>query len=181
VLNLDFEPENISSGTITDISSYGNDVTYSLEAMDPEINLTVNALTPADVEAYLGYGSGTDSGVWAPVYFPDESDNFFPDDSSGTPTGYSKMPGASAINPSLDTLEIPRSAFWLCFFAAIIIAASYFIFDKQKDVVGVAIMIAIIVSAQLVWQMGVGLLDGLILSLFYIALYYRREIGTGRL
>lgn len=45
-LNLTFEPVDITSGTITDHSSSGNDITYVLAAMDAALDVDAEGLIP---------------------------------------------------------------------------------------------------------------------------------------
>lgn len=47
-LNVEFEPDEIDATTITDNSVSGNDLTYSLEAMDANLTVTVEAMTPEE-------------------------------------------------------------------------------------------------------------------------------------
>ncbi|MDD5094061.1 MAG: hypothetical protein PHV74_06760 [Dehalococcoidia bacterium] len=175
VLNLEFEPDEVSSTTITDLSASGNDVTYNMVAMDPDIDVTIGKLTPVLTAIYAVPSSGeTASGV--PVTFPDESDGFFNDLGD-----YDGFPGSGFINGMLDDAEIPRSAFWLCLFLALIVGGSYFLFDKTRDVLAVAIVTVSVLVLQIATGMGIGIIDLLMLAIFYVALYMRREIRTGGL
>lgn len=175
VLNLDFEPDNISNDTITDQSTSNNDVEYWAAPISDDIDITVGAVSIYQPAIYVG--SGTTTSNYTPVYWPDEVPNFQPP----SPHGWDGIPGSHIINRWLDNSNIPRSAFWLSLWCGLLIGLTYVMFDKSRDVVGVGFVVVIIFCLQVGFKMGVGIIDVLMIGLFYVALYYRREISLGKL
>jgi hypothetical protein len=175
VMSLDFEPENISATVISDTTPSNNDVTYSLAAMSGDLDVTVGKLTPYILSYYTGTAaSGTSS--YVPVDWPDEPTQLLGDDDT-----YEGFPGAGFINDFLADADIPRAFFWLTLFFLLMMGLGYVIYDKTHDILGIALLVGAVLVMQAVTDMGIGVIDILMLAICFAALFIRREHSTGRL
>lgn len=179
VLNLTFEPDLISSGTISDTSASNNHVNWLMPGMDTDIDVTLSKVVPYALSVYPGAtGTGASTGVPIPWFTGTPNQLYpLPDDTNL----WDGIPGTGFINPWLDDLDIPRSAFWLSLFCGMLLGATFFMFHRTRDVVGVAGVVIAIFIFQASTNMGVGIIDIFMIAMFYVALYARREIGVGRL
>jgi len=100
ILDLEFEPLHISSGTISDQSGYGHDFSYTLAANPAGLDTTIGDIVPTDLAEYTC--TGTDCQHFFDAQFID-------------PEGYIINPGSSNV-PSVDFLPentVPARLFWL--------------------------------------------------------------------
>lgn len=176
VLNFEFEPDEISADTITDLSASSNDATYSLQSMNGDLDVTVNKMSPYLVASYTGAISYEEP-LGLSIALPDEPENFTNDD--GT---YDGFPGSLWINAVLDDLNVPRGAFWLTLFFTVMLMVGFVTFDKARgDIIALIVVIVAIGIIQTVWGMGLGYIDLLMLMVPMIAMYIRREKRTNAL
>lgn len=176
VAEYTFEPTEISGTTIEDVTSNTNTITYSLDANPAGITVTVGKLTPYLVAAYSGGATSDTNGGGIPVHMDDEPSGFYGDDDE-----YTGLPGSSFINSLLDETDIPRGVFWNLIFLAIAIGFTTLIYDRTRDIIGIIIVALGVLILQAAMHMGVGIVDILLVLVFYIALYGRRETKTGGL
>jgi len=100
ILYLDFEPDQISSGTISDQSGYGHDVSYVLAVNPVGLDTTIGDIVPTDLAEYTCVGT--------------ECEHIF-DAQFVAPPGYVIEPGSSNV-PSVDWLPdntVSARLFWL--------------------------------------------------------------------
>lgn len=171
-----FEPDEISATTIDDLSGQANDLTYSLSDMNGNITVTVAGITTYALTYYGGELVSSGSPSQIPVYIPDEPGNL-----TGDEHGYDRFPGAGFVNDMLADAEIPRSAFWLSFFFAVIIGLGFVAFRSTRDILSIILACISILVIQSVTRMGIGYLDIVMLLVCFAALYFRREYSRGQL
>ena len=130
IFNLEFEPLQISSGTISDQSGNGHDASYIWVSNPGSLTLSYGSVNTSG-----WYYSGTDSPCYLFQDTPDSTEAFSPP-TSRTYTGF---PGMEMINTQLDNADIPQAIFWIPFLIAMILAAGFLCYKLSKDMIGMAV------------------------------------------
>lgn len=109
----DFEPDEISSGTITDRTDNNHDISFTLLSNPGSLTVTMGSIDTYD----WSYMPGTLGKLILFQDDPIDSDEFTPP----TERTFTGLPGMEIINNLLDNANIPQAAFWLPFLSAIIV------------------------------------------------------------
>jgi len=135
ILNLDFEPEQISgtpSCTIQDQSSYNQDAVYVLAPNPDSMSVTVSPVTTHNLAVY----SGTDAAQMEYISeAPGSPDTYFTDDD----VTFDNFVGMDVMNVVLDEGEIPRRMFWLPMIMGVTIVIGFAVFGFSGHLLALAI------------------------------------------
>ncbi|MDD5095262.1 MAG: hypothetical protein PHV74_12930 [Dehalococcoidia bacterium] len=156
-LNLEFEPDEVSTTTITDLSASGNDVTYSLAAMDADIVVTIGELTPI---LFATYGSGSSY----PSGFALMPDGLVEPAGWHTDGDYTSLPGSQIIADIFGESDLPLNMFWLTLIGALAIFGGFWIYDKTRHLFGMTIAVMMVFC----FFAGVAMLDWWIVMVYAI-------------
>lgn len=125
VTNYAFEPDEISSTTITDLSESTNDASMTLEGNPAGVTVSVRDLQVVSPNQ----AASTTSEYVSPFVTatPNMPDNYYDEDD------YSKLPGAAIINNFLDMVGIPQSFFWVPVICGAAIAIGLYTYGKSRS------------------------------------------------
>lgn len=138
ILHLDYEPLEISSGTISDQSGYGHDVTFTLAANPGTISITVDDIVAANPPEYSCTGTEClcffrptirQSNTW--VLDPSDRD-------------YENLPGMRFINEMIDEF-IPVRLFWVTGLTIIMIGAGIWCYKMSRYLLATGVLIGLVI------------------------------------
>jgi len=145
ILDLQFEPLNISSGTISDQSGYGHDASYLLH-IDP-LSITVDEVEAADPPEYSCTGSEC-MAFFRPTIRPSDTWILDPDERD-----YENLPGMAFINEMIRDI-IPVRLFWVSGVAIIMIAAGFWAhkMGRYPIVTGCVVGLVLVFACSMHWM-----------------------------
>jgi len=134
-----FEPVDISSGTIMDITGNGHDISFTL--YNPNLDITGGPITPTNIAEYTCEGTECEH-FWTPQFV--------------TPDGYILNPG-SVNTPWGDFLPentIPGRLFWLSGLTILMCALGFFIYKWTRVLLTVAVtgLLCILIACSIQWM-----------------------------
>ena len=135
----DFEPEQISAGTITDMTGNGHDISFTL--WQPNLDITVESIVPMDYAEYTCEGT--------------ECYNFW-DPDFREPDGYIITPGSvnTPWGEFLPEGTIPERLFWLSALTIFMCALAFFLYKWTRVLLVVAVtgLLFIFAACALSWM-----------------------------
>ena len=160
VLWLQFEPSQISSGTISDQSSFSNDIYYDLIVNPGSPTITISAIYPNAKSEYEPPDGGQS---WYLIgTSPATPDGYI---SSGTSSDdFEQLPGMEVMNDMLEDTGIPLSLFWMPIIAGLAIVAGGFVFDRTRHLLA----LALIVNSMMMFCAATGILEWWLIPIYLI-------------
>jgi|GEM_PF-3593981 len=139
-----FEPLQISSGTITDVTGNGHDISYTL--FDPGLNITIHEIVPTDISSYLC--EGTECYHYFDSQFVTPPDYIL---GSGS-ANYNNLPGMEVINSMLPDNSVPVRVYWVAALTIIMCAIGFGIAKYTDELLMVAAMSLVIILIATIKQ-----------------------------